>query len=43
MAHEMADAAEKLIRKRYSKEILIDIVTVKEPDNMAMGNASGIM
>lgn len=43
MAHEMADAAEKLIRKRYSNEILIDIVTVKEPDNMAMGNASGIM
>jgi hypothetical protein len=39
----MVEAAEKLIRKRYSQDIPIEIEVVKEPDNMAMGSATGIM
>jgi hypothetical protein len=39
----MADAAEKLIHKQYSKEIPVEIEVVKEPDNMAIGSATGIM
>ena len=39
----MAEAAEKLIHKQYSKEIPVEIEIVKEPDNMAIGTAAGIM
>ena len=39
----MAEAAEKLIHKQYSKDIPIEIQVVKEPDNMAIGTATGIM
>ncbi|CAF2477317.1 unnamed protein product [Rotaria sp. Silwood2] len=43
IAHEMAEAAEKLIHKRYAKDIPIEIQVVKEPDNMAIGTATGII
>jgi hypothetical protein len=39
----MAEAAEKLIHKHYSKEIPVEIEIVKEPDAMIIGTASGIM
>ena len=39
----MAETAEQLIRKHYSKEIPVEIEVTKEPDNVAMGTASGIM
>lgn len=39
----MSEAAEKLIHKRYSKDIPVEILVVKEPDNMAMGTATGII
>jgi len=39
----MAEAAEKLIHKHYSKEILVEIEIIKEPDGMIIGTASGIM
>jgi hypothetical protein len=39
----MAEAAEKLIHKHYSKQIPVEIEVVKEPDNMTIGTASGIM
>jgi hypothetical protein len=43
IAHEMAEAAGKLIHKRYSKDIPIEIEVVQEPANMAIGTATGIM
>ncbi|CAF0906648.1 unnamed protein product [Adineta steineri] len=43
IAHEMAETAEKLIHKRHSKEIPVEIEVVKEPDNMAFGTATGII
>ncbi|CAF1007261.1 unnamed protein product [Rotaria sordida] len=43
IAYEMAEAAEKLIHKQYSKDIPIEIQVVKEPDNMAIGTATGII
>jgi hypothetical protein len=39
----MAEAAEKLIHKHYSKEIPVEIEIVKEPDDMIIETASGIM
>jgi len=39
----MAEAAEKLIHQHYSKQIPVEIEIVKEPDNMIIGTASGIM
>ena len=39
----MAEVAEKLIHKQYSKDIPVEIEVVKEPDNMAIGSATGIM
>ena len=39
----MAEVAEKLIYKQYSKDIPLEIEVVKEPDNRAIGTASGIM
>ncbi|CAF4269092.1 unnamed protein product, partial [Rotaria magnacalcarata] len=35
IAHEMTDAAEKLIHKKYSKDIPVEILVLKEPDNIA--------
>lgn len=43
MAHEMAETAANLIQKRYNKDIPMQIDVVKEPDNLAIGNGSGIM
>ncbi len=43
IAHEMAEVAEKLIHKQYSKDIPVEIEVVKEPENMAIGTATGIM
>ncbi|CAF2093763.1 unnamed protein product [Rotaria magnacalcarata] len=43
IAHEMTDAAEKLIHKKYSKDIPVEILVLKEPDNIAMGTATGII
>ncbi len=43
IAHEMAEAAEKLIHKIYSKDIPVEIEVVKEPENIAIGTATGIM
>lgn len=39
----MAEVAEKLIHKRYSKDIPVEIDVVKEPENIAFGTATGIM
>jgi hypothetical protein len=39
----MAEAAKKLIHKQYSKDIPVEIEVIKEPNNMAMGTATGIM
>ncbi|CAF5190149.1 unnamed protein product, partial [Rotaria sp. Silwood1] len=38
----MAEAAENLIHKHYSTEIPIEIEVVQEPNNIAIGTASGI-
>jgi hypothetical protein len=43
IADEIAKAAEELIYKHYSKETPVEIEIVKEPDNMTIGTASGIM
>ncbi|CAF3536467.1 unnamed protein product [Adineta steineri] len=43
IANEMAETANNLIHKYYSKDISIEIEIVKEPDNIAIGTASGIM
>ncbi|CAF4360295.1 unnamed protein product, partial [Adineta steineri] len=43
IANEMAETAKNLIHKYYSKDISIEIEIVKEPDNIAIGTASGIM
>jgi len=39
----MAEVAEKLIHKQYSKDIPVEIEVIKEPENMAIGTATGIM
>lgn len=39
----MAETAEKLIKKHYPNNIPIEILVVKEPDNMGIGTANGIM
>jgi len=39
----MAETAEKLIHKQYSQDIPVEIEVVKEPDNQAVGTATGIM
>jgi hypothetical protein len=39
----MAEVSEKLIHKQYSKDIPVKIEVIKEPDNMAIGTATGIM
>ncbi len=39
----MAEVAEKLIHKQYSKDIPVEIDVVQEPNNMAIGTATGIM
>jgi hypothetical protein len=39
----MAQTAEISIRQQYGKDISIEIEIVKEPDNIAMGTATGIM
>ncbi|CAF3605311.1 unnamed protein product [Rotaria sp. Silwood1] len=43
IADKMAEAAENLIHKHYSTEIPIEIEVVQEPNNIAIGTASGIM
>ena len=39
----MAEAAEKSIRQQYSNEVPVQIQAIKEADNAAVGNATGIM
>jgi hypothetical protein len=39
----MAEVAQKLIHKQYSKDIPIEIEVVQEPQNNAIGTATGIM
>jgi hypothetical protein len=39
----MAKSAEKLIYQHYSNQIPVEIETVKEPESMTTGTASGIM
>jgi hypothetical protein len=39
----MAEAAQKSIHQQYSKEMPVQIEVLKEPDNAAVGNATGIM
>jgi len=39
----MAEVAEKLIHKQYSKDIPVEIEVIKESVDMAIGTATGIM
>lgn len=42
MAHEMADAAQRVLKKIETDKVKVDIERVKESSRDAVGNGSGI-